>query len=382
MKKLLLLAVALLVTGASLLTSTAFAVENGGIGGKPAHPRADNPRTQSIFIYTLQPGQSAEDGVAIFNNTNKERTISVYPVDAVVASGGNFSCAQKVETKTSVGSWIQLDKEQVTVPANDNVTIPFTITAPDKVDVGEHNGCIAIEDASQKTDQTSQNGVVLGFRSAIRVAVTIPGKIVKSVAITSVDVTRLDNGNFRITPNLKNTGNVSLDTTLNTTLDPIVGDGPTQANGTFPVLADTTASWNFEFERPFWGGWYHARVSAVYNSDPETGLGAEGGQQKTISASSGLFFAPPKPLAFLIEVGLIGLIVAGVIWLFNRRTHKHHVKQHWTHYKVKTGDTIQDIAEKYDISWKKLATANKLKPPYTVKSGQDLKVPPKISGKE
>lgn len=36
--------------------SASFAIEYGGFGGRPAYPRADNPRTESIFIHTLEPG--------------------------------------------------------------------------------------------------------------------------------------------------------------------------------------------------------------------------------------------------------------------------------------------------------------------------------------
>lgn len=33
-----------------------YAIEYGGFGGRPAYPRADNDRTESIFIHTLEPG--------------------------------------------------------------------------------------------------------------------------------------------------------------------------------------------------------------------------------------------------------------------------------------------------------------------------------------
>lgn len=32
------------------------AIEYGGFGGRPAYPREDNARTESIFIHTLEPG--------------------------------------------------------------------------------------------------------------------------------------------------------------------------------------------------------------------------------------------------------------------------------------------------------------------------------------
>ena len=39
-----------------LVVASSFAIEYGGFGGRPAYPRADNPRTESIFIHTLEPG--------------------------------------------------------------------------------------------------------------------------------------------------------------------------------------------------------------------------------------------------------------------------------------------------------------------------------------
>ncbi len=40
----------------SLLSTSLHAIEYGGFGGRPAYPRADNDRTESIFIHTLEPG--------------------------------------------------------------------------------------------------------------------------------------------------------------------------------------------------------------------------------------------------------------------------------------------------------------------------------------
>ena len=37
----------------AVFTTNVFAIEYGGFGGKPAYPRADNPRTESIFVHTL-----------------------------------------------------------------------------------------------------------------------------------------------------------------------------------------------------------------------------------------------------------------------------------------------------------------------------------------
>ncbi|MCE7885057.1 MAG: LysM domain-containing protein, partial [Actinobacteria bacterium ATB1] len=44
-------------------------------------------------------------------------------------------------------------------------------------------------------------------------------------------------------------------------------------------------------------------------------------------------------------------------------------------YKVKQGDTIQGIAQRHGVSWKALADANGLRPPYTIVVGRTLQIP-------
>lgn len=44
-------------------------------------------------------------------------------------------------------------------------------------------------------------------------------------------------------------------------------------------------------------------------------------------------------------------------------------------YKVKAGQTLSEIAGKYNMTWPKLAKYNKLKSPYQVYAGQKLKIP-------
>lgn len=47
----------------------------------------------------------------------------------------------------------------------------------------------------------------------------------------------------------------------------------------------------------------------------------------------------------------------------------------FTSYSVQKGDTLFNIAQKFNISWTTLATLNNLKSPFYLKPGQTLKVP-------
>lgn len=377
MKRMFALAAAVLFTTTVFAAGISYAVQYGGVGGRPAYPQADNPRTKSIFIYTLKDGQSAQDGVLVLNNTSEQRTIDVYAVDSELASGGAFTCAQRADPVRGVGSWIQLAESSVTLAANDNTVIPFTITAPANVDVGEHDGCIVIQDMSQTTKPKEQSGVVLGFRSAIRVAVTVPGKIVKKLVVSSVKVSGAENGGLTVTPTASNEGNVSLDTTLSTSLNPTVGTtSTTEKDGTYPVLPHSQASWNFELKRPFWGGWYRAKVTVNYDSSVQAGLGASDKSPATVIGYSGVFFSAPKPAALAVEIIILLIIVLLIAWVVWRQRHRHHIRHHWKEYKVKKNDTITSIGNKLGVPWKQLAKANHLKPPYNLESGQELRVPP------
>jgi hypothetical protein len=254
--------------------------------------------------------------------------------------------------------------------------VPFSVKLPDVVDVGEHDGCIAIQEENQSS-KSAGNGVALTFRTALRVAITVPGKIVKSLEFEGIKTSTSGKGTVVVTPTIQNTGNVSLDTKLRTELVPILGVSVTQDNGSYPILPRSKASWNLELKQPFWGGIYKARVQASYNADPNDGIGDTSGKTKTIASESSFVFVAPKPLALIIELAVIAAIAAAVYALYRRAKHTSHVRTSWHKYTVKDHDTIIKIAKHHDIGWKRLATANKLKAPYHLEPGQELKVPPK-----
>jgi len=354
--------------------SPALAIEEGGIGGKPAHPRADNARSESIFVYELKPGDSVKDEVQVVNNTNSEKTLLLYAVDSQVASGGAFSCAQKVDEPLSVGRWINVNKSEVHLAPNSFENVPFTINVPITASVGESNGCIVVQD-SQRSAVSENGGITLSFRTAIRVAVTIPGKIEKSLVFTNTTAKIAENQKLRLTTALKNSGNVSLDTEVSVKLQNLLGVPVNTAGGSFPVLAGSEATFNFEVDDPFWGGWYFAIPEATYNSNADSSLSEKDSSNKNIQGQGVTIFIWPKPLAFVIEATvLIGSIVliTGLI-LRNRKIKQLHNKSR--PYTVKQGDSLHSIAKEFNVSWRNIQKVNKLRAPYHLEPGQRIKLP-------
>lgn len=356
-------------------SSSVNAIQGGGIGGVPANPREDNPRSKSIFVYKLDRGESIDDAIQVINNTTESKTLLIYAADSQVASGGAFACAQKAEKPIATGSWINISEDQVTLAPGSKKDVSFKITVPDNAVPGEQNGCIVIQDAnSEPVDQG--NGIKLSFRSAIRVAVTVPGEITKGLDFTGFDITELDNDKLRMSTSLRNNGNVSLDTNVRTNIKTFFGNLVRSGGGGFPVLSGSEAQFNFEVDKIFWGGWYKAQATAEYNSSPDQSIG-EGESDKTIYSAEKIIFITPKPQALLIEALAFLIIAGGTIYYMLKQKKYANLRKGAKVYAVKKGDTLNSIAKKNNVDWKLIAKINKLKAPYSLEPGSKLKMPAK-----
>ncbi len=354
-----------------------LAVEYGGIGGRPAYPDPTNPRTKSIFVFTLEPGQTIENGVRVINNTEEKKTLMVYAVDSVVSSGGAFACAQLNDKKKDVGSWIKLAKSEVTLEPLSNEVVPFTITTPVTVDVGEHNGCIVIQEKKNPRAAERKQGINLTFRTGLRVAVLIPGEIKRKLEIVGFNFSQQPGGGFLATPKVKNLGNVSIDADVKVWVDYFFGSNLVVKGGQYPILRGQESEWNFKIDKPFWGGWYKTYLTVAYDPHKEAGVGKESGRGlEVLSTSPVYFFSPPQPLALLIEIAVLLIIIVVIfrLWLSYKR--RRWIKKEWVEYEVQSGDDLKALAEKFNVSWKLLVRVNNIKPPYTLENGARIKVPP------
>jgi hypothetical protein len=362
----------------SALAPTASAA--GEIGGRPALPREDEPRSQSIFIHTIKPTEMINEKVVVTNRSDKERTILVYSVDAIPTNTGSISCKQRVEKLEDAGGWITLAKNELTLAAGASEIVDMTITAPEKADVGEHNACIAIE---TKDDEGEVSGNLrIRTRSAIRVALTIPGKLNRSVAIDSYRVTQ---SNFlqRYDVVLANTGNVSADAKVEVQLRTVFGGEIYKNGGTYPVLAGNKLELSYQSESsPFFGGWFFAQANASYNQNASTWGASKPENIKTVYAKNQLVFIWPRPLAMLIIILLLAAVGYGIYRLIRQEQLRLEVIRSWKIYTVKTGDTLESLAAAASIDWKRLAKINRLKAPYTLEPGSKLYVPKKKSSKK
>lgn len=351
--------------------SLIVSAESGSIGGKPANPDPSNPRTNTIFIKKIEPGTSVQDAVEVINNADTAKTVQIYAVDSVLSSGGAFACAQAVETPKEAGAWVTFEQQNVTLEAGQKAKVPFKIALPANASPGENNGCIVLQEV--KSDEF-RGGIGLNFRTAIRLVVMAPGDVVKDIRPLSIN-TNLLKESVTVSPKVVSKSNVSVDTEVSVNFSKLLLGQNQSQKSVFPVLRDQETEWNFEFKRPFWGGFYRASYSISY--DPgETILGQDSGQErKVVDGPSKIVFVTPSPVALLIELLVLLLLISLIFLLLRKLIRGHRVKKSWVNYTVKDGETLQSISEQRDVSWKRLAKTNKIKAPYILETGAIIRVP-------
>lgn len=360
-----------------IFSGSVFAGEYATFGGRPAFPRSDNPRSQSIFVHTLKPGDIKEEGVLMVNNTPEAKIIMVYGVDSELSSGGSFACAQFSQTKKDVGAWINLEKSEITLEPHTQEVIPFTINVPQNAEVGEHNGCIVTQEKIDKPDE-NQSGATFAMRSGLRVVITVPGELQRKLEIAGFGVTPREDGGFLLQPVVKNLGNVSIDSEIKVLTKYFFGLTAAEHGGKFPIMRGETSSWNFEFKKPFWGGWFSSNFIVEYDANPEAGVGVLSGKPLTsLKGTTVWFFSFPTNEALAIEITIFLFILFCIFLVCILFKRKKWIKKNWVTHTVRSGSDLNSLAKHFDVSWKLLAKVNKLEPPYVLKSGQKIKVPPR-----
>jgi hypothetical protein len=369
-------ALGLLAVAIVIVAPVSSYAQSGSIGGRPANPDPSNTRTQSIFVKTIQPGVTIEDAVEVVNNTGVKKSVMVYATDSIVSSGGAFACAQAADKQKSVGQWIELSQSTIDIEANGTTKVPFSITPPANAEPGEQNGCIIIQ---EQKESNFQSGVSLSFRTAIRVAILIPGDIKKEITLNGLNIDEKTN-KIIVIPSVKNTGNVSVDADITTTIKSVFSTVQSTQTSTYPVLRGEASEWNFEMNKPFWGGLYTASFTVAYDTSNNFLGENKDVSIKTVEGQSRLIFVTPSIVAFLIEFIIFVGLITGAYYLYRFLMHKKNVKT-WVDYKVKSADTIESIALKRNISWKVLARENKIHAPYILQTQQTIKVPGKLDAK-
>ena len=95
---------------------------------------------RSHYAYTLAPGTTLTDAMAVVNRSSTPITLSVYASDAFTTSNGNLDLLPANRKPTDVGAWTTVKTRQLTLAPQQSAIVPFTVTVPANATPGDHTG--------------------------------------------------------------------------------------------------------------------------------------------------------------------------------------------------------------------------------------------------
>lgn len=238
------LVLATLLTALGLVAGAASPLAQAGEPEKPraswaVQPSGDNGgAARSHFVYTLRPGTTLRDTVAITNTGRRPVTVDLYSHDAyLTGEEGAFALRTPDEPRTGVGAWVVLGKKtrHVLKPGR-GVRVPFEIQVPANAEPGDHAGAILA--ASTKAERSGGNGA-LGFdvrrRVGARIYLRVEGPLTPELGVAAFDV----EGDPALLPYLTGDGEVAVDYEItNTGNVRMTPEASLELTGPFGVVVD------------------------------------------------------------------------------------------------------------------------------------------------
>ena len=371
-----------IIGGLFVLPLISQAIGADGVGVSPANPSPDVAGSDVRFAYNLDLGQSVTDAIKLANySPEKKMKVKIYPVDAVVSPQGVFNPLAETDLKNDLGAWIQIKDSEVILDPQETRKISFTLSIPKTgVSVGDHWGAIIVEKA--ELTKTNQPGLSIKTRVGISVRNRVPGEIIQKLIISKVSW-EIKNKNLSPKPTtgekiktvlgfnkegliileLKNEGNTHLSPKANIEITDLFGghvDTLEYVSLGSSALGQTSTV-PIKWQRPSLFGRLTAKIDIVY-----------GDNNQTVEAKKS-FWTVPWTLIFIFVILLVLCVFVQLFW----RLYYAKKKLKMAQYAVLDKETLIEIADKFNVKWKKLARINRLKPPYILRPGQTLFVPKK-----
>lgn len=251
-----LLALSIIPALAAGMMGVAHAQTEGQIPSvivRPMGTTEDDPNGGQWFVTNLNPAETKEIQVQLFNPAEVPQTVKLYLADIRFDRQG---VPEVTNVPVDVGTWGSFEQPTVTVASQETMVQGFTLTAPEGADPGDHVGAVVIEHAPEGTGNIRSIK-----RIAVRLYATLPGDARRDFVIDGVSAKKdaaFFTRELTVTVNLRNTGRVRL--------EPTVQVDATNAKG--PELLMSNAVERYVVTRPvkFWGGPVRLRIDAQTRS--------------------------------------------------------------------------------------------------------------------
>jgi hypothetical protein len=298
----------------------------GGVGSAPApgapgvFPRGD------YFAPTISAGSTWTSELLVANDSAQTATILVYGADGLTAVVSGAVYSNLGQPLHSAGAWVHPASHTVTVPAQGQATVRFSVTVPRWATPGDHLAGIVAESGSLATSGSGRVRVNVVARAVVGVLVRVSGPASFSVRVGTPTINRGPDQIGEVVTPLADTGRLIGKPTIKVSLS-----GPGGYNKSVTRQVDTLLPGGTAQFPVYWPdrlhGIYHITscvswpglTRAICNSATVT---VDGTTNNTVEApkkgSTGLHL-PGWAVALLSAGGGAGLL--GLLLVVRRRFH-------------------------------------------------------------
>jgi hypothetical protein len=266
------------------------------VGVTPTESHPDDPNKGGWFVFSSEPGWTAETEARIGNPATIPQKVTLYLADLVFGKDGTPTIPNG--KPTDVGAWGAFDTPEVVIPPQQFVRVKFHLTVPAGADPGDHVGAVVAESVAQG------GAIKVVKRVATRLYVLLPGNAVKALSITKV-TKKLSSPwwpkSLEVTSLVTNTGRARL--------LPDVRINGVKAKGPELLLARSVEAYTAKVKVP----WYGGPVTAHVRVESEAGT-------KTVAVS--LFVIPWGSLAMLPVLVALGFCLRALNRMRTRRVRR------------------------------------------------------------
>src|SRR3989339_53324 len=318
------------------------------------------PNSEAWIILTLKAEEKFEGKAIIINLENEKQSFDLFATDAVITSDGGFGLVDQINDSFTIGKWITLGMNEVTFEKKGERELNFIIDIPKNITPGEYAGAIVIK---TKTNLTEGSGTSLNIRTqvGVRVFISIAGEVIDDFSWNNYSYKIQNNGDYVFQYDFTNDGNIS--TKINADIDFINKSGKIIYSEKIidlgSLLAGSSSQPKITWKKenvPLFGSLI---AKTTLHTTPVSMAGLKTYDTKEEIKKLNIMIVPWAMIG--IALAIIAVIIILIIFLKKK---KKQVLERAIKYKIKQGDTLQSLIEKFQIDYNQTVKINKIKAPY------------------
>ncbi len=303
--------------------------------------------------------------------------------DGTQSSQGTFALTTLATGQKYIGQWIKFEEPYLTLQPGETRKIPFTVKIPANIAPGTYNGGIAAETGNfSETGEKNSRAVTISSRIVVKLFVKVPGEILH----------RYEWSNFTYQPGNENKKSSFLLHFRNIGNTVVVADPKIEIQGFPPIkksllhppattlFPENNLTIPIRWEEESFFGYYNVKAKVQFSQYDIVNNTKSKNETEVKELTLFIPFKWETPAGKAV-MGGVGIMAGVVIVLIIKKIRLQSIRKSSTIYEIQPNESLESIAEKYQISWKKLTIVNKMKAPYHITVGEKILIPPKKTTK-